>query len=150
MECLIEWLALLYTLYRSWLLRITNNKQIDAFKCFLNELSWRSMILKQRESMRGLIAHSLNLLKLRKCFGVDVHFKSSWSLVTQLACWTDRGHLMVQLCNRLCILLFTISISYFSCLYDLCCWKHVTNKRTKKKIVIARQILRGRVLNQES
>ena len=49
-----------YTLYRSRLLRITKNKQIDTFKWFLNELSWRSMILKQKESMWGWITKCLN------------------------------------------------------------------------------------------
>ena len=49
-----------YTLYKSRLLRITENKNIDTFKWFLNELSWRSTILKHKESMWGLIAQTLN------------------------------------------------------------------------------------------
>ena len=35
-------------------------QMIDSFLLFLNELSWRSMILKQKESMWGSIAQSLN------------------------------------------------------------------------------------------
>jgi hypothetical protein len=49
-----------YTLYRSRLLRITDNKHVDAFKWFLNELSWRSTILEQSERMWHCIGQSLH------------------------------------------------------------------------------------------
>ena len=49
-----------FTLYRSRLIKITDNKNIDAFKWFLYELRWRVGILRHSENMWDKIGKSLH------------------------------------------------------------------------------------------